>query len=68
MRLPGNSACTRSLIARAALLVKVIARISHGLTPRSINRAIRRVMTRVFPEPGPASTNNGPRKCSTAAR
>jgi len=56
---PTNSA-TRSFISPAALLVKVIARISNGLTfLRAIKYAILRVRTRVFPEPAPATTNNG---------
>ncbi len=46
-----NKRSTRSAISRAALLVNVIARISHGDTPRSTSRAIRGVMTRVFPDP-----------------
>ena len=56
----GKSVRTRSAISRAALLVNVIARISHGDTPRSTSRAIRRVMTLVFPDPGPARTKQRP--------
>ena len=59
---------TRSRISPAALLVNVSARICHGGTPRSISAAMRRVMTRVLPEPGPASTSAGPSPCDTASR
>ena len=59
-RVPGSSRATRSAISPAALFVKVIARTRAGSTPFSMIRAIRRVMTRVFPEPGPARTSNGP--------
>ena len=59
-RLP-TSAATRSFISPAALFVNVIANISKGATPRSAMRnAIRRVKTRVFPEPAPATTRSGP--------
>ena len=51
----------RSRISPAALLVNVTARILRGSTPStSISRAMRVVSTRVFPEPAPASTSNGP--------
>jgi hypothetical protein len=63
-----HSATRRSRISRAALLVKVTARISHGATPLSRSRAIRCTSTRVLPVPAPASTSSGPSPCSTAAR
>ena len=48
-------------ISRAALLVKVTARISEGLArPRLRICAIRVVSTRVLPVPAPASTSTGP--------
>src|SRR5712675_3349982 len=51
-----TSAATRAAISPAALLVKVMARISCGATPRAASRyAIRWVSTRVFPEPAPRS-------------
>ena len=52
---------TRSFISRAALLVKVTARISHGRA-RPVARmwAMRVVSTRVLPVPAPASTSTGP--------
>ena len=57
---PTRSA-TRSFISPAALLVKVMARMANGDTPRSpIKWAMRRVSTRVLPEPAPATTSNGP--------
>src|SRR5262249_28034891 len=53
----------------AALLVKVIARIDPGWALRSeISQAIRRVSTRVFPEPAPATTRSGEPSWTTAAR
>ncbi len=55
-----SSACARSRISRAALLVKVIATINEGSTPCSIRCAIFAVMTRVLPLPAPASTSSGP--------
>jgi urea transport system permease protein len=48
--------------------VKVKAQIMCAGTPRSMSRAIRWVMTRVLPEPAPASTSNGPSVVSTASR
>ena len=62
------SASTRSTISRAALLVKVMARIFHAGTPLSIRWAMRQVSTRVLPLPAPAKTSSGPCVCSTAAR
>ena len=62
------SGTMRSAISRAALLVKVTPRMLSGRAPRSISRAMRVVITRVFPEPAPANTSMGPWSCSTAAR
>ena len=60
---------TRSRISAAALFVNVIARISGGFTPTARSRcAIRRVRTRVLPEPAPAITSSGPSVVSTASR
>ena len=60
---------TRSRISAAALLVKVIARIEPGWALRSaISQAIRRVSTRVLPEPAPATTSSGAPACMTASR
>src|SRR5437899_3491501 len=51
----GSIAEMRVSISRAALLVKVTARMPLGLTlPVWISQAIRVVRTRVFPEPAPA--------------
>ena len=67
-RLPTSSS-TRSFISAAALLVKVIARIEPGCALRSvISQAIRRVSTRVLPDPAPATTSSGAPACTTAAR
>src|SRR6266536_3129786 len=66
---PPTSPCRRSFISRAALLVKVIARIEPGGTPRSRTRcAIRWVSTRVLPDPAPATIRVGPSVASTAWR
>ena len=53
---------TRSFISRAALFVKVTARISFGRArPRPTGGcAIRVVSTRVLPVPAPARTSTGP--------
>src|SRR5213076_692784 len=60
---------TRDFISSAALLVKVMARISKGETPCSLmSHAIRWVRTRVLPEPAPATINNGPPGWVTASR
>ena len=57
---PPTSSVTRSRISAAALLVNVIARIEPGWALRSeISQAIRRVSTRVLPEPAPATTSSG---------
>src|SRR5687767_8892030 len=58
----------RSVISLAALLVKVKARMPEAGTPPSPRRwAIRRVSTRVLPEPAPAMTRSGPSPWVTAA-
>src|SRR5882762_3960517 len=60
---------TRERISRAALLVKVTARISPGSArPCWISHAIRCVSTRVLPLPAPAKISNGPSSAATAAR
>ena len=62
-----TSASTRSRISWAALLVKVMARISKGETPCSaISQAMRWVSTRVLPEPAPATMRSGPPAWVTA--
>src|SRR3546814_510737 len=63
-----TSVPTRAFISSAALLVKVMARMENGLAPCSwISHAMRRVSTRVLPEPAPASTSSGPPRWVTAA-
>ena len=58
---PPRSWPTRSFISRAALLVKVTARISFGRARCVHSRcAMRVVSTRVLPVPAPASTSTGP--------
>src|SRR5947207_1420723 len=47
-RASGTRASTRWRISPAALLVKVMARMFDGRTPRRNNQATRRVMTRVL--------------------
>ena len=65
---PTRSA-TRVRISPAALLVKVMARMPHGgASPVASRWAMRRVSTRVLPEPAPAMIRSGPPRCSTAAR
>ena len=60
---------TRSRISRAALFVNVTARMRRGRTFLSRTKyAMRCAMTRVLPEPGPASIRSGPSVCSTASR
>jgi hypothetical protein len=67
--LPFASFAARSRISRAALLVNVIAAILlPGTCLRAIRYAIFSVITRVLPEPAPASTSRGPSQYSTAAR
>src|SRR5438874_11882035 len=64
-----SGAWTRDFISSAALLVKVMARISNGEIPCSlISHAIRCVSTRVFPEPAPATISSGPPGWVTASR
>ena len=64
-----TSAPTRCFISSAALLVKVMARTSNGLTPCSRMRwAMRWVRTRVLPEPAPATMSSGPPVWVTASR
>ena len=59
----------RCFISRAALLVKVTARISDGRArPRVRMWTIRVVSTRVLPVPAPASTSTGPSSVTTASR
>src|SRR5437868_11982707 len=69
-RAGGPTRCsTRSRISAAALFVNVIARISGGFAPTAASRcAMRRVNTRVFPEPAPAITSSGPSVVRTASR
>ncbi len=63
------SAPIRCFISRAALLVKVTARMSKGRArPVAIRWAMRVVSTRVLPVPAPASTKTGPSVVSTARR
>src|ERR1035438_5229721 len=64
----GRSLRTRSCISRAALLVKVTARIFPGATPLAMRWAMRNVMTRVLPVPAPARIRTGPFNVSTAWR
>src|ERR1035437_7574311 len=64
----GRSLRTRSCISRAALLVKVTARIFPGATPLAMRCAMRNVMTRVLPVPAPARISSGPLRVSTAWR
>ena len=54
-------------ISFAALFVKVSARMFHGMMPFSSRYATLYVSTRVFPEPAPAITSDGPSQYSTAA-
>src|ERR1700730_3450327 len=63
-----RAASTRDFISPAALFVNVTASICHGGTPAcSIRCPTRQVMTRVFPEPAPAKTSNGPSMVPTAS-
>ena len=66
---PPISAPTRSRISRAALLVKVTARISLGCAlPVASRCAMRAVSALVLPVPAPASTSTAPSVVSTACR
>ena len=58
----------RSRISRAALLVKVMARICQAITPMSTSLATRWVSTLVLPLPAPAKIKSGPSVYSTASR
>ena len=59
----------RSFISRAALLVKVTAKIWLGhACPVAILWAMRVVSARVFPVPAPANSKSGPSSARTAAR
>ncbi len=61
-------ALTRLRISSAALLVKVMARISNGEMCRSVtSQATRWVSTRVLPEPAPAMMSSGPSGWVTAS-
>ena len=51
-----NQPMTRASISRAALRVKVIARISPGATPASSRRTMREASNQVLPLPAQAST------------
>jgi hypothetical protein len=59
---------TRSFISRAALLVKVTARISRIGFARPERCARRAVSAAVLPVPAPARTSTGPSVVSTASR
>ena len=59
---------TRSRISPAALLVKVSARIDQGGVLLATRWAMRRVMTRVFPDPAAARMRSGPSVQRTALR
>jgi hypothetical protein len=50
----------RSRISAAALLVKVMAAMRFASSPAWIRRPILCVITRVLPDPAPASTRQGP--------
>ena len=67
--LPEEGAGALTRISRAALFVKVTARMRQGATRCSCtSHAIRWVITRVLPLPGPARISAAPAGCSTAAR
>ena len=58
---PPTRSSMRSRISPAALLVKVMARISSGRAwPAAMRWATRWVSTRVLPEPAPARMSSGP--------
>ena len=61
-----TKALARSRISAAALLVKVMAAICLGSSPVCSSLAILCTMTRVLPEPAPASTRHGPFRWCTA--
>ena len=54
------SVSSRSRISAAAALENVSARIASGGTPCCTSQPKRRVITRVFPVPAPATTSSGP--------
>ena len=63
------SDATRIFISRAALLVKVTARISFGRARPVFKRCTMRVVSAlVLPVPAPASISTGPSSRSTASR
>jgi hypothetical protein len=62
-----TSWAARSRISAAALLVKVMAAMRLASSPAWIRRAILCVITRVLPEPAPASTRQGPPRWFTAS-
>src|SRR5918998_1825200 len=64
-----TSPSTRSRISAAALLVKVMARISLGFAWSERTRwAMRRVSAAVLPEPAPARIRSGPSPWRTVSR
>ena len=64
-----TSSSMRVRISRAALFVKVTARISDGFAlPVATRWAMRQVSTRVLPLPAPAKMSSGPSGASTARR
>ena len=64
----GMRLATRCRISRAALLVKVTAKIWPGAIPSSIMCATRWVSVRVLPVPAPARMSTGPRRVTAALR
>src|SRR5258706_11812899 len=58
----------RSRISPAALRVKVMARMFSGATSCASSQPVRTVITRVLPDPAPASTSTGPSIVRTASR
>ena len=60
---------SRSDSSPAALRVKVTARTCRGsMAPSAASQAIRRVRTRVFPDPAPARIASGDVRVVTASR
>ena len=62
-----TSCLARSRISAAALLVKVMAAMRSAARPAWMRRPILCVITRVLPEPAPASTRHGPPRWFTAS-
>src|SRR3990167_5607696 len=62
-----TSCLARSRISAAALLVKVMAAMRSAASPALMSRPILCVITRVLPEPAPASTRQGPPRWFTAS-